>query len=584
MNRRKQKKKTPSNETGAPFLSPRLMWMLGIGLISLFWLVLKMFGMNAYGGDEHIYLYQAQLVSEGVAPYSGFAMAHPPLQAALTAVLLKVFGYQFLMARMLPVAWCLAGGVILAIMVRRESGFVASAAALALYILAYEPLRASSHFTGVNMTTTLLLAAFMTARTGRIKVCAGFCVAAIFTRLYAAPGVIALTVWILISDRRAGLRLIAWGAGIGTVVFLAVGAWTGFEDMVHNMLRYHAQKTPMKPESLANMKANVLFHNALPLAIFALSVPAMFGAMARRWKKSASDLRIVERLSDAIRGARISLPLLGAFTAVIIGLVLINMDRVWMYYFVPSFAFAAMAGGWLVSRLFQGGVRLFIDRRRASATGLNRVTIAGGVIAVACILAAFFFGPMLESRLGYYQKEIDLPVAKRTHEYTWKDGMLPGPVNDAVRSVIWSDQRTIGDQYWSYTYYLWHESRHLDVVDEITREIIARTDEGYSIFGDSGTVPLFALLSGRSIAAAEVDTNIQRYRSGNADPGDLIRRIDEPGTRLIILRNRFGIAGLKQVQKLIASRYKLVRKFVTAQKKLYLMYERKPEPDGDMQR
>ena len=229
------------------------LWLAAVAAVAGLFVLLKMVSINAYMGDEHIYIYQAKLVSEGVAPYSGFAMAHPPVQTFFTAILLKLFGYNFLVARLLPAFFCLTGGLVLATMVKRELGSVASVAAMALFILSYEPLRASSHYTGVNMTVALLLSGVLAFRFGAVRASAVFCVLAVFTRLYAAPGVMVLVLMALLEDRKKGLKLIIWGGALGAVFFVAVGLWSGFSDMIHNMVLYHAQKTPMSEGSLADM-------------------------------------------------------------------------------------------------------------------------------------------------------------------------------------------------------------------------------------------------------------------------------------------------------------------------------------------
>jgi hypothetical protein len=166
------------------------------------------------------------------------------------------------------------------------------------------------------------------------------------------------------------------------------------------------------------------------------------------------------------------------------------------------------------------------------------------------------------------------------HGYQWKPAPLPGFVNDLVRATIWLDERTIGEEYSSFSYLLWHESRHCDVIDEMVETIESRSTADEQIFGDSGTVPLLALLSGRAIAGHEVDTNIQRYRSGNADPGELIERIDDPRTKLIVLRHRFGVFGLTELRQLVEEKYRVVGTYRSAQKRLFRIFERKPDAGG----
>jgi hypothetical protein len=555
-------------------------WLLGSGVVALVFLILKAYSLHPYAGDEFIYLFQARLVTEGVAPYSGFAMAHPPLQTLFTAGVFALGGESFTLMRLLPFLWCLAGGVLLSITVRRELGAVAAVTAMALFILAHEPLRASSHYTGVNMTIALLMGALLAQRTGYLRTCALLCAAAVCTRLYAAPGVLVLTAATLLADRRKGLALIGWGAAAGLVAFLAIGLWAGFDELLRDVFGYHAQKTPMPGEKLANMRDTVLFHNAVPAALFAL------GAAAVLWRFLGA-LRVADRSRGALTGLRaavaglgLGLPLLGVAGAATMLGVLLGLDRVWMYYFIPAFPFAAIAGGWLVSRWVALAVALVRSRGRLAGSGVTRRQLAGALLLLAAFGIAWWLAPLLETRLAYFEREQEKPEDQRATTYTWRDAPVPGFVNGLIRAHVWGEERVVGERASTFAHYLWHESRVLTVTDAVVEEIRARTGPDDRIFGDSGTVPLFALLSGRGIAGNEVDTNVQRFRSGNADAAEIVSRIDAPSTRLIILRHRFGVAGVREVSDLVARRYREVRVFRNAGGEVFRMYERKGDAGG----
>ncbi len=553
-------------------------WLGGIGLVAIFYLVLKMFAMNAYAGDEYIYLYQSKLVSEGVAPYSGFAMAHPPVHALFTALVFKAFGYHFLLGRFLPALWCLFGGLALAVLVRREYGIVASISAAGLFLLAHEPLRASSHYTGVNMTLALLILTVLAYRLGAIRAAAALSVLAVFTRLYAAPGILVLVFYALLANRRQGLRLIAWGAGIGIAGFVAIGLWTGFGDMVHNMLLYHAQKTPMKPGSLAGMRDKVLFHNSSITALFLLAQPAIVAFLAQAYARTDKRLGPIVRVSKAVRSSGTGLVVLSSAITILFLVVLLSMNRVWMYYFIPSFAFAAVAGGWLIHKWINGMFHLIrTGVVLISAEPGRLASLLGGTVLFVIFIIASYLSPMLESRLGYYQRAMEKEPSQRFHTYNWNPGLLPETIGNLVRSALWKDQREIGRAYMRFNHYLWHESRILNVVDDVIEAMEQETTPSGEIFGDSGTVPLFALLANRRIAGNEVDTNIQRYRSGNADPKELIERIDRPSTEMIILRHRFGVTGVKEVRFLVKKKYKLLKSFKSAQKRVFSLYKRRSD-------
>jgi hypothetical protein len=567
---------TPTTPAGATKTwLPLAAWLALLALIALFYLALKMFAMHPFLGDENIYFYQSKLISEGVPPYSGFSMAHPPLQTLFAGLLLKLFGFNLVLGRSLPILFCLAGGILLAVMVRRELGAVASICTAALYLLAYEPLRASSHFTGVNMTVALLILAVFAFRLGAIRLAAAVCVAAVFTRLYAIPGVMVLVVFALLADRNQALRLILWGGGLGIAAFVAAGIWTGFGDMVGNTMLYHAQKTPMKPGELARMRDTVWFHNNVIVALFALAQIALAAVISLRFQQTPRKQPLARRLRTAIEQTHTGLLILCSAIALFFLLILLNLDRVWMYYFIPSFPFAAVVAGWLLSTWLHAALRLLRSRLANRPHGLPKELLAGSLVLLALFLLNLALAPNLEARLGYYQRQMQRPAAERVHRYDFKPGLLPASVNSLVRSTLWLDERTIGNRYHRFNFFLWHESRTLDVVDEVVATIKAETAPDDEIFGDSTTVPLFALLSGRRIAANAVDTNVQRFRSGAVDADALIETIDVPRTRMIIFRHRFGVGGIDAFQKLVRRNYRRLESVTTSDNKTYHLFKRR---------
>ncbi|MBN1947470.1 MAG: hypothetical protein JW797_17495 [Bradymonadales bacterium] len=617
-----------------------VLWLGGVGLVAAVYLVFKMFAMNWYLGDEHIYTYQARLVATGVTPYAEFAMAHPPLQALFAALVFMVTGLNPVVIRLLPILWGLAGGVLLALLVRRELGRLASVAAMAFFLLSYEPLRATSHFTGVNMTVALLLAAFLAYRQGAVRTSAGFCTAAVFTRLYAIPGVLALVFWAFVEHWRKGVRLTAWGAGMGLSAFLALGLWAGFGNVVSNLVLYHAQKTPMSAEGLRRQNLTVLFHNAPTIFLFLAGLLALLvlGWLAYRHLKEQTrrggskvrlvpyDLVAIATLANlavsAIKGSTgwvlfsiplavaavlvwsarirrtrellgqqagerergdgsepvgIGLLLLCAMTTLVFLAILLNMERVWMYYYIPAFPFAAVVGGWLVSRWVLGGItwagRLIRSRRLPP----HWLPTAAGLLLLVAYLASWWVSPNLERNLRYYQQSMTRPASQRVHGYTWRPGMLPDPINRLVRALCWKDQRVIGERYNRFNYLLWHESRTFDQAQQMADLVRSHTGPEDRIFGDSSSVPLLALLSERTILDHEVDTNIMRYRGDPGAPQQLVERIDQPENRVIVLSRGIGVGSLPEVQRLVQSRYRPLGSFPTDQDRTLTVYLRQEE-------
>jgi len=145
----------------------------------------------------------------------------------------------------------------------------------------------------------------------------------------------------------------------------------------------------------------------------------------------------------------------------------------------------------------------------------------------------------------------------------------------AIRALAWHDERVIGRRYSNLAYLLWHESRTLDVAPAIVEALGPPRDAADTLFGDSGTVPLMALLTGRSIAANEVDTNVQRYVTGFEDPAALASRIDSAAPRFVLLRPGFGVGGLPEIQRMARRAYAPPRVFEDERRRSYLLFERR---------
>jgi hypothetical protein len=558
------------NPAGAGLTSD-VKWLAGVLFVCLFYLVLKMFTMHPYSSDEFIYLSQGKMVADGLVPYKDFPMAHPPLQALFTAALFKLFGYDFVGFRLIGTLWALIAGVLLSIVVKREYGSVASVFSLALYILAYEPLRASIHFTGVNMTIALLMAALLAFRLKNVLFCAIMCVLAVYTRLYALPAVLAILISSYLSDKKETLKLVMYGGGFGALLFVVFGMWTGFAEMSNDIFLFQAQKTAMGEEKLSFMRDAVLFHNAVPFFLFILGALTLIIAYFKTADSTGSKNRLK---SKAVSGDKqdYSLLWLSVSSVILILGILLNMDRVWMYYFVLAFPFGAIIGGWMVSVWLLNYRSLLNLNTEAKRSFVSPVWLR---VSLALFIVFYLVSPRFERRLEYYKTAMRDPQ-KKTATYVWRDGHLPSGVNSLMKSLFWKDVRVVGDNYSSFTFFLWHSSRVIDFIFEVADEVKKRAKAGDTVFGDSGTTPLISLLTQLGIAGNEVDTNIERYRSGNASAEELARKIDIPSTRFVVLRDKFGVAVLPEIQQLVNRNYKEVKSWRSPTGFTLRLFERLP--------
>jgi len=514
-------------------------YFISIVTIFILFVILKMFSLNPYAGDEHIYIYQAKLVSEGFFPYRDFSLAHPPVHTLIMAIAMKIIGYGFYATRFVSIFWTIISGILLIVLTKNELGKVTSVAALAIFLFSYDVLRVSSHSIGVNCAVALTLAGFLFYRKKLVVPAAMFFTLALMTRFYVFPVIAAALIYSLFSDRSGTFRTVRFLGFFLFSSFLVLGLFCGFENLWTNLFMFHFNKTSMNGETLSAVIDKFLFHNFTMISLFILSVPLYFIK------------------TDKAK----SLILLSIICAASMFTLLFSMNRVWSYYFIPALPFAAIAGGWLVSE--------WVENIR------NKKHLPFTVVTVLIFIVVSIFSFKLESRLDYWDKEMAKPLENRTHFYKWRDGVLPDFMNTAINYTLWDEKRVIGDRYFFFNYYLWHESRILEITDEVVEIILNNTSENAEIFGDSGTVPLFALISGKKIAGNEVDTNIQKYRSGVFDPAGLLFNIDSPKTEMIILRKNSGITGLTEIKELVAKKYNLIKELKDQSGITLLIYKRK---------
>ena len=128
--------------------------------------------------------------------------------------------------------------------------------------------------------------------------------------------------------------------------------------------------------------------------------------------------------------------------------------------------------------------------------------------------------------------------------YGWQDspaGWVPGWFNSLMKSMFWGgDTIPDGKRTWSLENTMWHESRGALVEArflEAARAIDRRACAEDAIFGDSGTAPMLANLTGLRIAGRVFDTNQQRFATGFIDPRETVQDVRADGVRFVVTGN-----------------------------------------------
>jgi len=127
---------------------------------------------------------------------------------------------------------------------------------------------------------------------------------------------------------------------------------------------------------------------------------------------------------------------------------------------------------------------------------------------------------------------------------------------------------------WTIPLYLDHESHYFEKADDISAYVRENSNPDETIFGDSGSVPLIALLAGRRIALDEADTNYMRFRSGITNINETIERLrNSESFRFFIIKPKAGIAALREVQLYLRDSCRPVERFNDRYKGGFVVYD-----------
>jgi hypothetical protein len=161
--------------------------------------------------------------------------------------------------------------------------------------------------------------------------------------------------------------------------------------------------------------------------------------------------------------------------------------------------------------------------------------------------------------------------------YAWHGSGI-APLDRVVRPLIWRDRRIDGRWYPQLTHYLWHESQWFESADRLAAEVRNRTTERDTIFGDSASTPLIALLAGRRIALDEADTNVMGFLLRPQSGEDLIRRLDGAPPEIVVARANFGIFSMRFFQAWARRNYAVALESPESVFGKYLLLTRRPVP------
>jgi hypothetical protein len=417
---------------------------------------------------------------------------------------------------------------------------VAGVVATVALLFAGDFLKSTCFATGINLADALVFAAVLAALHRRPLAAGILAGASVMTLVQSAPIALTLGVALFAVERRAAIR---YAAALGATVALIniAGALYAGGAFFAQVYAYHLHKTGAEGAGAQQLG----FLMADDLALFGGAAVGLVLA-ATRLDQRRERRRFVHALA------------LAAFAQ---ALAMATRPTVFPFYFQPMFLPLALALGYAVA--------LGVERARAQAP--RNARIAGAAIAAAAVLAPSLLAGPLTAIVSPKRAEQRATYAQR---YPWKDAPLLGPLNGAVRALLWEGgEREPGSTHFGATEYLWNQSRGFDAYDAIVDEVRRSSGDSDTLFGDSASAPLVALGAGRRLAADFADTNVQRFTSGATTVDETLAAIGEP--RLVLASGSAGLFGLPEFQRWLAERYAAARGFADSDGNRYTLYRRR---------
>jgi len=536
-----------------------------VALILATWCILKANGLRYSTTDEGLYFYAARMWSEGHLPYRDFFFSHPPLHIGVPALLYGVFGYHFVIGKLLSAGAALVAGLAAWRIARAHIGVFAGVLTLGLYLTACEVLQASTNLTGINLTAAWMVLGIWAALSRRFFWSGLLLGAAASTGFYSLGTFLALFVlamaqplpsanlrrWQRFSRHPAAALALGFLCVWGTLnLYFTAIAGDSYLDGVY---AYHLAKrakvvgyVPLSegPQAiLANFFTLLesrdftitLYYHA-PHYLLALLAPV--GVALRLWLRGLLPRTGLLQSTEKKRKGEATSPTdwallfdprrwwlhpgMGGATMIVwlaTGALIVEFgqfkERYDFYYSLLIPGLAVCAAAWLdaVLELGQAVVRgMRTERAWQPPAALHWAT--AGALAVSLLWVSV---NLWANRKAYPSEFNQVEGSGGLGErltFDWLDPPGPRWLAEMTRGLYWSDTRLRGNIESGVHHYLWNKKRWFSKAEEIAAYIEDHSEPSDTITGASDYAPLLALLAHRRLAGNQVDTNSKVFNTG----------------------------------------------------------------------
>lgn len=575
--------------------------LVGLVLTLFLYVAVKLEALGLSATDENIYFYGVKLVLEGKLPYRDFFFAHPPLHLLLPALLSLPFGLHLTLLKVLPLLASVVSGLAIWDTGRKTSNALAALGGMIFFLFAMEQLQASSNLTGINLTVMFMALGLRFFAVWHLLTAGLFCGLALATGLYSAALVPVLLLFAFRRGAREAGRFLA-GVGLGVLPFFGFFYFLAPEAFLQGVFGYHFLKPVKNPGffaaekrdwlcyALCYVEAILLFCLTAPLVrrpstsrlylkVFALAVAVLAVLAGVASTSGARPMSLVLPFENAwalVKGgvfqriAYYHMPL--AITAGVLPLCMLLrrllgggqegrrvlaqpdfeigtlfiflllavffqfafLNETHTFYYVLLIFPAALAAGRALAELLSS---LLLAAGVVGGRG-TRLRAGFGFAAVIAVLGLCAFGwKPAAAAIGKLRFPQEASEVGKKKCYPWKDSFA-SPFSPLVKRLFWEDCRVLGQLDPPIARYLWNKKNWFETAPEIAAWVRDNSRPEDTIAGASSVAPLIALLSGRRLAADEIDTNSKRITSGILKRSELWRRLCSDHLRYIVAAPR----------------------------------------------
>lgn len=509
-------------------------------LLFSFWFLIKVFCIHPSTTDENIYFYMAKRFSEGLIPYRDFFFAHPPMHLIIPAIVFKIFGFNIVIAKLIPIGASLISGIFLYKLLRSISGVVTAFAGLIYYLFAYQVLMASSDMTGINLTIMFVSISVYYLFINKLILSGISSALALSCGLYSIAAPIAILIYLMIM--REFRSLLKYLASLLILILIVFGIFyiIGGENFILGVFKYHT----LKPEKITDRID--IFTTLNPFVIiYGIIVNTLNFLSGREFLKSIyfhSSLFIpsaiviiyfiVRSIQDCRKRKILKEPpfyriyrLVGfSFLAFIVfAMQYSSLRELYDFYLIFLYYFLAISAAYLIKFIYEFPKRM----------NLARATI----LSLVMFIILMMYKPLsLSMEISLFGG--DVKKEGERIEYKYNEPHFVGFMSDLAHLFYYKDYRVVGKIEPFYRHYIWNKNLSFEKAYEIADYIKSNSKETDTIAGASTIAPLLALLSNRRISAEEIDTNAKRFKTGLLSDEIFFRKVCSNNLRFLVVTAR----------------------------------------------